>query len=67
MLKSKVFANALRKPALEDKNYIYTNHRFRSPLLGAIYAHTVGLKDLIETLVHCDYCIFKFGTTWSQH
>lgn len=67
MLKSKAFANALCKPAPEDKNYIYTNHRFQSPLLGAIYARTVGLKDLIETPVCCNYYIFKFGTTWSQH
>jgi hypothetical protein len=62
VLKSKAFTNALRKPAPEEKNYIYTNHRFRSPLLGAIYARTVGLKDLIETPVRCNYLVLCHST-----
>ena len=57
VLKSKAFTNALCKPAPEEKNYIYTNHHFRSPLLGAIYACTVGLKDLMETPVYCNYLV----------
>ena len=48
---SGAFKNALRKPPPDEKNYIFTNHRFRSPVLGKIYARTVGLKDLIETPV----------------
>jgi hypothetical protein len=51
VLKSKAFKTALQKPTPDEKNYIFTNHRFRSPLLGEIYARTVGLKDLIETSV----------------
>lgn len=51
VLKSKAFTNALHKPTPDEKNYIYTNHRFRTPLLGSIYARTVGLKDLIEAKV----------------
>jgi hypothetical protein len=54
VLKSKAFTNALCKPAPEEMNYIYTNHHFQSPLLGAIYACIVGLKDLIETPVCCN-------------
>lgn len=38
----------LRKPPPDEKNYIYTNHRFRTPVLGKIYARTIGLKGLIE-------------------
>lgn len=48
VLSSKAFKDALRKPNPEEKNYIYTNHRFRSPLLGQIYARSIGLKELIE-------------------
>lgn len=51
VLSSKAFKDALRKPNPEEKNYIYTNHRFRSPLLGQIYARAIGLKELIETPV----------------
>ena len=52
VLSSKSFKTALQKPSPEDKNYIYTNHRFRSPLLGQIYARSIGLKELIENPVN---------------
>ena len=48
VLSSKAFKDAIRKPNPEEKNYIYTNHKFRSPLLGRIYARSIGLKELIE-------------------
>ena len=51
VLSSKAFKHALQKPLPEEKNYIYTNHRFRSPLLGQIYARSIGLKELIENPV----------------
>ena len=56
VLSSKDFKDALRKPKPEEKNYIYTNHQFRSPLLGQIYARSIGLKELIETPV--SFCYF---------
>lgn len=56
VLDSKSFKNALRKPPPDEGNYIYTNHRFRSPLLGEIYARTLGLKELIEKPVRVSRC-----------
>ncbi|GLB37775.1 hypothetical protein LshimejAT787_0408260 [Lyophyllum shimeji] len=47
VLKSNAFKNALRHPVPHAENYIYTNHRYRAPLLGEIFARTVGLQDII--------------------
>lgn len=43
LLSNKRFKAILRKPVPEDKNFIYTNHRYRSKTLGEIYARTIGL------------------------
>jgi hypothetical protein len=48
LLSSKSFKRTLRKPTPEAKNYIYTNMQFRNPVLGNIYARTVGLQAIIE-------------------
>ncbi|KAG6848152.1 hypothetical protein H0H93_002909 [Arthromyces matolae] len=48
VLNTKAFKNALAKEPADDKNYSHINHRYRNPLLGAIYARTLGLKNLIE-------------------
>lgn len=63
VLSSKPFKDALRKSNPEEKNYIYTNHRFRNPLLGNIYARTIGLKELIEMPVSFWYLHFKFDSS----
>ena len=55
VLRSKAFTNALRKRTPDEKNFIFTNHRFRSSLLSEIYARTIGLKDLIEAKVSRRY------------
>ena len=55
ILKSRAFKTALQKPTPEDKNFIFTNHRFRSSTLGEIYARTIGLKDLIEKPVSTEF------------
>jgi hypothetical protein len=61
VLKSKLFRNCLQRPTPKDANFIYTNHRFRSDLLGKIYGHTVGVKSILEhpvsffiSLILCD-------------
>jgi hypothetical protein len=51
VLRSKGFKAALRKPVPEDKNFIYTNHRFQDPVLGKIYARSIGLKEIVEAPV----------------
>lgn len=53
VLQSKAFKNIISKPIPKTKDYIYVNHRFRNPVLGELYASTIGLKDLIENQVRC--------------
>ena len=48
VLQSKSFKNALRRPIPPDKTIIFVNHRFRNPLLGRIYARTIGVKEIVE-------------------
>ncbi|KAG6905164.1 hypothetical protein DXG01_004460, partial [Tephrocybe rancida] len=49
VLRSRAFKVAIQKKPKDQRNYIYTNHRFRTPILGQIYARVLGLKELIET------------------
>ncbi|KAF7364532.1 hypothetical protein MVEN_00322200 [Mycena venus] len=49
LLGSKYFKQGLRRPACEDKSYIYVNDQYRNQLLGHLFAKSVGLKDIIET------------------
>jgi hypothetical protein len=51
LLNLKAFREVLRKPTPKPKNQIYTNKLHRLPVLGAIYAKHIGLKDIIETPV----------------
>ncbi|KAJ7242483.1 hypothetical protein C8J57DRAFT_1084298 [Mycena rebaudengoi] len=48
LLSRKSFKKALKKPAPELKNFIYTNQEFRNQVLGEIYGRSIGLKDIIE-------------------
>ncbi|KAJ7874299.1 hypothetical protein B0H14DRAFT_2502092 [Mycena olivaceomarginata] len=48
LLTRKSFKKALKKPAPEPKNYIYTNEQFKNQVLGQIYGRTIGLQDIIE-------------------
>ncbi|KAJ8700697.1 hypothetical protein PTI98_003700 [Pleurotus ostreatus] len=47
LLTNKAFKNAIQRPMPKDKNFIFTNYRFRPQLLGEIYARSIGLKDII--------------------
>ncbi|KAM6495644.1 hypothetical protein JOM56_008350 [Amanita muscaria] len=49
VLRSKHFRAVLCKPLPIDKNYVFTNHRFRSKAMGEIYARVIGLREIIET------------------
>ena len=51
LLLDKRFKAILRRPVPDDKNFIYTNHRYRSKGLGEIYARTIGLKEIVEAPV----------------
>jgi hypothetical protein len=51
LLLNKRFKSILHKPTPDDKDFIYTNRRYRSKNLGEIYARTVGLRQIIETPV----------------
>jgi hypothetical protein len=51
VLHSKAFKNIISKPIPKTKDYIYVNHRFRNPVLGELFASTIGLKDLVENQV----------------
>ena len=48
ILHSKAFRNAIRKPIPNDKASKFINYRFRNPLLGSIYARTIGVREIIE-------------------
>ncbi|KAJ7039794.1 hypothetical protein C8F04DRAFT_949367, partial [Mycena alexandri] len=49
LLNLKNFKQAIRRPASDDKNYIYVNDKYRNQLLGHLYAKAIGLKEIIET------------------
>jgi hypothetical protein len=51
LLSNKRFTAILRKPTPDDKDFIYTNHRYRPRNLGIIYARTIGLREIIENPV----------------
>ncbi|KAF8148090.1 hypothetical protein B0H34DRAFT_669139 [Crassisporium funariophilum] len=51
VLHSKAFKNATRRPIPTDKNIIFVNSRFRNPLLGKIYARTIGVREIVEDQV----------------
>jgi len=57
VLYSKPFKNIIQKPIPQNENYAYINHRFRNPLLGELYASTIGLRDLIENEVSLCSCL----------
>ncbi|CDO78141.1 hypothetical protein BN946_scf184719.g3 [Trametes cinnabarina] len=42
------FRRAIDKPIPTDKNYVFVNRFYRDPVLGELYAKTVGLRDLIN-------------------
>jgi hypothetical protein len=48
ILHSKVFKNAIQKPIPSDKNSRFINYRIRNPLLGSIYARTIGVREIVE-------------------
>ncbi|KAG6916064.1 hypothetical protein DXG01_008589 [Tephrocybe rancida] len=48
VFRSRAFKTAIQKPTKDSRNYICINHRFRCPLMGEVYAKTIGLQDLVE-------------------
>ena len=48
ILRSKAFKSAIQKPIPSDKNSKFVNYRFRNPLLGSIYARTIGVREIVE-------------------
>ncbi len=57
LLRDRGFRNTIRKKAPSDKNYIHINHRFRNPVIGKIYARTLGVKELVEEEVWITPCL----------
>lgn len=51
VLSSRAFKTAIHRPRPDDSRYIHTPYRFRSALLGQIYARTIGVRDLLEKKV----------------
>lgn len=45
------FKAALKHPQAKPENYKYTNHRFRVPVLGHIYAKVIGVKEIVDAAV----------------
>lgn len=60
VLRSKAFKSAIRKPIPSDKNSKFINYRFRNPLLGSIYARTVGVREIVEDEVHFEFLFSRF-------
>lgn len=60
LLSNKRFKAILRKPTPDDKDFIYTNHRYRSKNLGEIYARTIGLRQIIENPVRSYFFLRNF-------
>ncbi|KAF8167513.1 hypothetical protein B0H34DRAFT_854442 [Crassisporium funariophilum] len=48
VLRSRAFKSAIRKPIPTDKASKFVNHRFRNPLLGSIFARTIGVREIVE-------------------
>ena len=49
VLRSRAFKTAInKKPQKDEKTFKHTNHRFRNPVVGEIYACSIGVKELIE-------------------
>jgi len=62
VLRSKTFRSAIRKPISSDKNSKFINYRFRNPLLGTIYARTIGVREIVEDEVHLQILFVQFLT-----
>ncbi|KAF8161505.1 hypothetical protein B0H34DRAFT_767050, partial [Crassisporium funariophilum] len=45
---SRAFKSAIRKPIPSDKTSKFVNHRFRNPVLGGIFARTIGVREIVE-------------------
>lgn len=48
VFRSKAFKNAIRRPVPSDEASKFINYRFRNPLLGSIYARTIGVREIVE-------------------
>ncbi|KAF8809165.1 hypothetical protein BYT27DRAFT_7210458 [Phlegmacium glaucopus] len=48
VLQSKAFKSAIQKPIPSDKNSRFINYHFQNPLLGSIYACTIGVREIVE-------------------
>ena len=63
VLRSQAFKTVINKKLPKDnKNYKHTNHRFRNPVVGEIYARSIGVKELIEDEVGDKHIRFKTKT-----
>lgn len=51
VLKLNGFNSALNRKVKDETTYIFTPKMYRDPVLGQIYARTVGLKEILETSV----------------
>ena len=56
VLRSRAFKNAIRRPVPRDKDSKFINYRFRNPVLGSIYARTIGVRELVED----DVCFLNY-------
>lgn len=56
VLRSRAFKNAIRRPVPRDKDSKFINYRFRNPVLGSIYARTIGVRELVEN----DVCFLNY-------
>jgi hypothetical protein len=57
LLRDRGFRNTIWKKPPPDENYIHVNHRFRNPVVGEIYARTLGVKELVEEEVWITSCL----------
>ena len=48
VFRSRAFKSAIRKPIPSDKTSKFVNHRFRNPVLGGIFARTIGVREIVE-------------------
>lgn len=44
----KAFKNVLQKPRPDEKNYRYTNVKYRNKKLAYLYGRCTGLREIIE-------------------
>ncbi|KAF8328951.1 hypothetical protein F5887DRAFT_1287968 [Amanita rubescens] len=49
VLKNNTFRSAINRQVKDESNYAFTPKMHRDPVLGQIYARTIGVKEILET------------------